>query len=179
MTAADLPKLRTSTPETLEYGVSSFVYRARRPFHPGRLYTQLLKRCFLTRVTQTGPPGDSEEEEEEDSGSDDGSSDGGSNNSTSDDDDDSTSDGSNASGGDGAGAAGKESLEHYEVTRKQVLKTQQLLLTNGGCLFRSKGFVWLASCPDKVRPAAGAACIAGSTASHAHARCHQQHPHTR
>lgn len=32
----------------------------------------------------------------------------------------------------------------------QVLATQQSLLTHGGCLLRSKGFVWLASCPDRV-----------------------------
>lgn len=32
----------------------------------------------------------------------------------------------------------KESLEHYQQARREVLAAQQTLLTNGGCLLRSK-----------------------------------------
>ena len=47
-------------PETEEYGISSFVYRQRRPFHPGRIF-ELLKTAFLI-IENVQATADDEEE---------------------------------------------------------------------------------------------------------------------
>ncbi|KFY31681.1 hypothetical protein V493_00898 [Pseudogymnoascus sp. VKM F-4281 (FW-2241)] len=54
-------KVLAPKPETEEYGINSFVYRSRRPFHPGRLY-ELVHDKFVILEPQI----ENEEEEEED-----------------------------------------------------------------------------------------------------------------
>jgi Cobalamin synthesis protein cobW C-terminal domain len=49
-----LQELRgTHVPETLEYGISSFVFRAKRPFHPTKLYSLVYKSDKLSSVLRS------------------------------------------------------------------------------------------------------------------------------
>lgn len=52
-------------PETLEYGIGSFIYRARRPFHPKRLF-DLLEAYFLILEDVSEPEADDSESQVED-----------------------------------------------------------------------------------------------------------------
>jgi len=51
-------------PESLEYGIASFIYRARKPFHPQRLHTFMTEHFLLQEADWNDAIADVEEEEE-------------------------------------------------------------------------------------------------------------------
>lgn len=56
----------THVPETLEYGIGSFIFRARRPFHPQRLYDHVAKYFMILENPQLGKDDVEEEDSEND-----------------------------------------------------------------------------------------------------------------
>ncbi|KAJ5743172.1 hypothetical protein N7533_010274 [Penicillium manginii] len=103
-------------PETLEYGINNFVYSARRPFHPRKLFSLLHDKFILLQNNELE---DEEEDEDEDEEMGDG--------------DESESDGDSGS------------LEDFDQPDpKEILENKRHHAAFGPVL-RSKGFFWLAT----------------------------------
>lgn len=120
----------THVPETIEYGISSFVYRQRRPFHPQRIFDLVVKYFF---VLEYGPEGAGDEESEEGN-----------------EDEDSM---------DEEDAEEKKSTAHEAESEEDQLANQEAILQARlearrasvfRHVFRSKGFFWLATRPDDM-----------------------------
>ncbi|KAI0452882.1 P-loop containing nucleoside triphosphate hydrolase protein [Xylaria acuta] len=122
-------------PETEEYGIGTFVYRARRPFHPARLW-KTIKDVFVVIQTEYV-------EEREDGGEDSGDDSG--------DDDGEVMD--TAEDGDGESNASWESVSDSKMDDAQPQLDPKARLASKaanktfGPLLRSKGFMWLATRP--------------------------------
>lgn len=107
-------------PETEEYGIGTFVYRARRPFHPARLW-DMIKNVFVVIQTEYQIE-DMEVDEENDGASDD------------DDDDDEADEDTDME------------EDQPQLDPKARLSSKMADETFGP-LLRSKGFLWLATRP--------------------------------
>ncbi|KAF5829331.1 cobalamin synthesis protein cobW C-terminal domain-containing protein [Dunaliella salina] len=133
--------------ESEEYGVTSFVYTARRPFHPGRLYRKFMRRFFLTQVM----PGEEEAEDDSKEGEE---SEEGSSESTDSMEPDAENGGRGREEGEEERSTGAERAEahcdrpsDYQEARRAVLAEAKKEL---GSVMRSKGFFWLATQPNSV-----------------------------
>ncbi|KAI1389252.1 putative cobalamin synthesis protein [Hypoxylon trugodes] len=104
-------------PETEEYGIGTFVYRARRPFHPARLW-DMIKSVFV--VIQTEYQVEGEEMDVDD-----------------DDDDDV----------DGEGNEDSEMEDEQPQLDPKARLASKMADDTFGPLLRSKGFLWLATRP--------------------------------
>ncbi|KAJ8114730.1 hypothetical protein OPT61_g3457 [Boeremia exigua] len=116
-------------PETLEYGIGSFVYRARRPFDPLKLY-RLIEGKFILLQEEI-------EEEDWDENDDDASS------------TKSSSDGATASAGSDSDKMTDDDEDKPPMSDKEILENKKASPYFAG-LHRSKGIFWLATRPFQM-----------------------------
>ena len=121
-------------PETLEYGIGSFVYRARRPFDPLKLY-RLIEGKFILLQEE---PEDDDENEEDDNASVDGASNA-----------DSASDENTASVGSNSDKLTDDGDDKPPMSDKEILANKKASPYFSG-LHRSKGIFWLATRPFQM-----------------------------
>lgn len=116
---ADMSSRMAPKPETEEYGVNNFVYSARRPFHPKRLY-EAIRDKFLV-IEQNAYIDDEEEQQQEDEDDQDDEQDEESEDEQEDDDYE----------------------QDDDFSQEQIINNKKN--SPFGPLLRSKGFIWLAS----------------------------------
>ncbi|KAF3398535.1 putative metal chaperone YciC [Penicillium rolfsii] len=110
-------------PETLEYGINNFVYSARRPFHPRRLFSLLHDKFIILQNNEVGE----EDEEDEDSMEEDDHE-----NDKQDDDEMDTD---------------TDSLEDFDQPDPEDILKNKRQHPAFGPVLRSKGFFWLPTRP--------------------------------
>ncbi|KAL4969897.1 CobW domain protein [Aspergillus stella-maris] len=107
-------------PETLEYGINNFVYTARRPFHPRRLFQLIHDKFILLQSLNShdhehGNGDDEDDEEDEDEEEEDEESD--------------------------------EEITDFDQPDQSVILSNKRSSLAFGPVLRSKGFFWLATRP--------------------------------
>jgi G3E family GTPase len=118
-------------PETLEYGIGSFVYRGRRPFHPQRLWKLTNELFAVQEIVPAAEEDDEEDQHETHSGHGGGQ-------------DNKTAANVSQNGHDTDSHGQAFELRAPEVSAEDAKLKQTTLERRFGQVLRSKGFFWLA-----------------------------------